>query len=278
MASFFKIQGGSMDAKNAIKSTFSENWGWSLISLGIASFVALLTDIFSEWNPIFIFFIAFSIFCGIIYIINFVYWANRRKNGFLNIVPQFDGGYDETEKFAWIEVALKDEFDSARLYVILKRCTEKNASEGTDYIINKKYFGIGLVVEDTPQRVNIASAQEDYMYLLMENTKIPFRTLIDESINYSSQLFELVFEVKGKLNGKYVFSEFYKGDLSFYCTTDPLIIVGQKEERHRAAIVKLENVERYDYFESEDRRKIKKEIVAVKDKMILSEMWNLKAK
>jgi hypothetical protein len=205
-------------------------------------------------------------------------WHRKAKEGFVNIIPLFDGGYNEHEKFAWLEVESKNDFEKTVFYVKLMRITGKHKDGGeSDYRVNQKYFSRMSKAENIPAEIKIASASDDTMFLLLDGKKVPFRVLLDEESNYSTQAFEIIFEIKGKTNGKYHFREFYKGELVFKCTTDPIVLVGQEQIGHRNSVVVLRNVERYDYEREQDRN-INKEMVSVRDKMILSDEWKLEGR
>lgn len=234
--------------KNAIQDTLS-NFGTWFMGLTIPSLVTWLSSQPKTINSVFIFIISFVLVISIIQIVNEIRRAVKRKNGFIKIEESSSEGRYGKENFAWLTLSPKNETETLKIHIRVVRGIygrELSLSDLTDIKKGGVYIVKDLVIDGYPKKIPVFSIVEDCAYLftenkeLGENGKIPFRILLDEGKNFSEQKFEIVFEVNGKINDKYVFQESYKGIVSYNCSTEPDIVEGSDTSPiyHRSCEIK----------------------------------------
>ncbi len=256
--------------KNATEDTkaFFFGGGSTIMSLLITIILAWITNEITGVNPFIAFFLSLILVAISVQIVNEVRWTIRRKNGFVNVETFSDSGFNEHEKLAWLKLSSKNETEKIKLHIIIRRAINGReiSLSNLAFIGNGVFVAKDIVLEDYPQKISIMSVAEDYGYLLTEDKKVSLRILLDGENNFSQELCEIFFEIKGKIDDKYIFSEFYKGVIVYRCSSEPNILVGQEETSYRSSDIKWQSLEKWS-LEEENKRPLLREIRNYADKM-----------
>lgn len=234
-----------------------------ILSFGVSKFL--------DWNPILIFLIIFISLFVITQIINEIRWYIKRNNGFLKISIGSDEFFSEDEKYSWLEFIPKNEYENVKIQVIAKRITNgRNIGlSELSFVGNGLYLGKDIVLTDYPVKVNISSICENYLFFKDDGKKHPIEICLYKGEEDSSiEKCEIFFEIKGLIDDKYRFSEFYKGTIVYECSTEPDIFTGSNEAEvsYRGSTIKWESFKKWSKDE-EDKRPLLREMRNVADKM-----------
>ena len=190
-------------------------------------------------------------------------WSIKRKNGFVDVfVSPDDDNITEHEKVAYLGVSLKDAVDKIKLHVIIHRVTHgvDNIEFGDLSFFNGSVYIVkDLNLESYMKKISVMSIIEDHAFVITEDGKRDLRIFLDNNKSFSLERCELFFEIKGIINEKYVFSEFYKGGIVYQCSTEPNIFIGQDKKPFRSSQMKWEYFYKWS-IEEENKRPILREI------------------
>jgi hypothetical protein len=238
-----------MVIKNASKNmwVFIATVGWDVLIAVLSFIVVWAVNTYTDLNGWIAGCITFVSILLLVFISNILKWAIKAKRGIAIVSPKASERSNEEEKPAWIEIRVRDDFDKIKVYVILKRLSIGFGDDGADLLIGKenKCFASELEVENFPKRIDIASGVEDNVFFYLDEEKVPFKILTPYDDLYLREEYEFVFEINGKINGEYLFSEFYKGNVRYTCNEKPNFFVGRKQKPHRQSMIEFLDLKRW---------------------------------
>jgi len=227
--------------KNAFKDTgkFFYSFWRDIMVVIIPVLIGWLAKLFTHINPFVAGFLAILIVLAVIHLFNEIRWKIKRDRGIVIISPRSDEKLpNEKEKSIWINNSSKNEFDKLNFDVIIKRMTLDDNIMGSDLAIEENTCIIkDFEVERLPRKITIASGAENIVWVYLDGEKkMRMDVLLPFEEVYLKDSYEIVFEINGKINSEYIFSELYKIDFSYVCTKEPNIFVGQNESHRMCAI------------------------------------------